>query len=48
MNDYNRKRRILWCNPPFNMCVANNIGKEFKILHKNFPPTKYLTRTILN
>ena len=43
---HNHKRRIPWFNRPFNMCVANNIGKEFfKILCKNFPPSSSLYKT---
>ena len=34
----NRLRKILWFNPPYNMEVANNLGKEFfKLLKRNFP-----------
>ena len=34
----NRPRKILWFNPPYNMEVVNNLGKEFfKILKINFP-----------
>ena len=34
----NRPRKILWFNPPYNMEVVNNLGKEFfKILKRNFP-----------
>ena len=34
----NRPRKILWCNPLYNMGVVNNLGKEFfKLLKRNFP-----------
>ena len=34
----NRKRNIIWYNPPFNNQVSTNIGKEFfKLLRKYFP-----------
>ena len=34
----NRKRKILWLNPPFNSAVTTNIGKEFfRLLQKHFP-----------
>ena len=34
----NRPRKILWFNPPYNMEVVNNLGKEFfKLLKSNFP-----------
>ena len=34
----NRRRKILWFNPPYNMEVVNNSGKEFfKLLKRNFP-----------
>ena len=33
-----RPRKILWFNPPYNMDVVNNLGKEFfKLLKRNFP-----------
>ena len=36
----NRKRNIVWFNPPFSESVKNNISKEFlKLLDKNFPLT---------
>ena len=49
----NRPRKILWFNPPYNMEVANNLGKEFfKLLKRNFPSgspfIRYLTRIVLN
>ena len=34
----NRKRNIIWYNPPFNNQVSTNIGREFfKLLRKDFP-----------
>ena len=34
----NRKRKILWFNPPFNAAVKTNIAKEFlKLIDKHFP-----------
>ena len=34
----NRKRNIIWYNPPFNKQVSTNIGKEFfMLLRKYFP-----------
>ena len=34
----NRPRKILWFNPPYNIEVVNNLGKEFfKLLKRNFP-----------
>ena len=34
----NRKRKILWFNPPFNSAVIMNTGKEFfRLLQKHFP-----------
>ena len=44
----NRPRKILWCNPSYNMEVVNNLGKEsFKLLKRNFP-IRYLRRIVLN
>ena len=35
-----RKRNVLWFNPPYNLSVSTNIGKDFlKLLDKHFPPT---------
>ena len=44
----NRKRNIVWFNPPFSENVKNNIDKEFlKLVDKHFPLTtiygKYAT-----
>ena len=49
----NRPRRILWFNPPYNMEVVNNLGKEFfKLLKSNFlvgvSYMRYLIRIVLN
>ena len=42
-----RKRNILWCNPPYNVNVATNVGKEFfQLIHKHFPPHHRLHKTI--
>ena len=35
----NRKRNIIWFNPPYSKSVTTNVGKEFlKLLDKHFPP----------
>ena len=44
----NRKRTIVWSNPPFSKSVKNNVGKEFlELVDKHFPLTtiygKYAT-----
>jgi hypothetical protein len=34
----NRKRNIIWFNPPYNEAVENNIGREFiSLIDKHFP-----------
>ena len=39
----NRKRKIIWFNPPFNKDVETNIGKKFfRLLNKHFPKTNKL------
>ena len=44
----NRKRKILWFNPPYNSTVKSNIGKDFlKLIDKCFPPWHPL-RQIVN
>ena len=44
----NRKRNIIWFNPPFNKNVSTNVGEEFlKILDTNFPKNHVLNK-ILN
>ena len=35
----NRKRKIIWFNPPFNKALQTNIGRTFlPLLEKHFPP----------
>ena len=42
-NTKNRKRKIIWFNPPFSLNVSTNIGKKFfSLLGKNFPKTHQL------
>ena len=44
----NRKRNIIWFNPPFNKNVKTNVGEEFlKLLDTNFPKNHVLNK-ILN
>ena len=39
----NRKRKIIWFNPPFNKNVSTNIGKQFlNLIKKHFPPENKL------
>ena len=34
----NRKRKVIWFNPPYSKSVATNVGKDFlKLLDKHFP-----------
>ena len=34
----NRKRNVIWFNPPFSKSVSTNVGKEFlKLIDKHFP-----------
>ena len=41
----NRKRNILWFNPPWNSEVETNIGKEFlKLVEECFPPENPLSK----
>ena len=49
----NRPRKILWFNPPYNMEVVNNLGKEFfkkkketSLVGANY--IRYLIRIVLN
>jgi len=43
----NRTRNIIWFNPPFNLTVHTNIGKEFfKLLDKNLPKHHSLHKII--
>ena len=35
----NRKRKIIWFNPPYSQSVVNNVGKYFlNLIDKHFPP----------
>ena len=39
----NRKRKIIWFNPPFSKNVSTNIGKQFlDLIKKHFPPQNRL------
>ena len=39
----NRKRKIIWFNPPFSLNISTNIGKKlFSLLGKHFPITHQL------
>ena len=39
----NRARKISWYMPPYNMAIANKLGKEFfRLLKKNFHPLSNL------
>ena len=41
----NRKRNIIWFNPPFSKSVKSNIGKSFlHLLSQHFPPSHKLHR----
>ena len=38
-----RRRKVIWFNPPFNNRVSTNIGKAFfYLLRKHFPPSNRL------
>ena len=40
-----RKRKITWCNPPFNIKVATNVAKRFlALIDKHFPKDKRLSK----
>ena len=42
-NNKNRKRNIIWFNPPFSKNVTTNIGKQFLgLIKKHFPPQNKL------
>ena len=42
-NTINRKRKIIWFNPPFSLNVSTNIGKTFfSVLDQHFPKTHQL------
>ena len=43
----NRKRNIIWYNPPYCAALTTNIGKEFlKLIDKNFPINHHLHKII--
>ena len=47
-----RKRRIIWYNPPYNIYVRSNIGRDFlqlidKHFHKNHPLYKIINRNTI-
>ena len=43
----NRKRKIIWFNPPFSDHVATKVGKEFlRLISKHFPPNHRLHKII--
>ena len=43
--DRNRKRKIIWFNPPYNMNVRTNIGKKFlQLIRKHFPKGHQLNK----
>ena len=44
----NRKRNIIWFNPPFNQAVTNNIGREFNSLIEKHFPTHHRYRKLFN
>ena len=47
-NIKNRKRKIIWFDPPFSLNVSTNIGKKlFSLLGKHFPKT-YQLHTLFN
>ena len=47
-NAKNRKRKIIWFNPPLNLNVSTNIGKKFfSLLGKHFSKTHQL-QNLLN
>ena len=42
-NRQNRRRNIIWFNPPFSQTVSANVGKRFlNLLDKHFPPNNQL------
>ena len=44
----NRKRKIMWFNPPFNLKTKTKIGKLFlNLLDKHFPPHNKLHRLLI-
>ena len=43
----NRKRKVIYFNPPYNKNLKTNIGKEFlKLIDKNFPKDNKLSKII--
>ena len=43
----NRNRKVTWFNPPFNIDLKTNIGREFlKLIDKNFPKDNPLSKII--
>ena len=46
-NKRNRKRKMIWYNPPYNDNVKTNVGKEFlKIIDQCFPPSNKLHKVL--
>ena len=46
-NRRQRNRKIIWYNPPFDLQVKTNTGKNFfQLLHRNFPPHHRLHKII--
>ena len=42
-----RRRKILWFNPPYSAIIARNVGKKFlNIIDKNFPPGHILHKIL--
>lgn len=44
----NRKRNIIWCNPPYNSNVTTNVGKYFLNLLKIYFPKDHKLNKIFN
>ena len=44
----NRKRNIIWFNPPFSKNVSNNIGKYFLLLIQKYFPNNHKYHKIFN
>ena len=42
----NRKRKVVWVNPPYNSEVKRNIDKLFETSPKTFPPVTPLQENI--
>ena len=47
-NKINRKRKIIWYNPPFNASITSNIGKQFLTLVKKHFHKKHPFHKIFN